>query len=277
MMNWINIFKGYLMGICELIPGVSSGTMALLLGIYEQFLGAISRIVSKHFKQAILYLIPLVIGMGAAIVTMSSLIDYLLQNHTVPTHYFFLGMVLGIVPMMFQISNFRTEFKPVHYVLIVSAIVLLIVLANFQGEGADVSGVEVTPSLLVFLFFSGMAGSSVMLLPGISGSLVMLILGAYPVVIYSVSEVTSFNFAVLPLVIAVGLGILSGLLIASRVIYYLLRNYTYLTYALIIGLLIGSVFPIYPGAPGGAGGWSVTISAFMAGFVISSYMAGKNK
>lgn len=277
MIKWVNTIKGFLMGICELIPGVSSGTMALLLGIYDQFLGAISRIVSKHYKKAILFLIPLVIGMGIAILSMSSLIDYLLRNHMMPTHWFFIGLIAGVIPMMFRISNYKVEFRAPHYILIVIAIAGLLLMGMSRGTEETVQNVTITVPLLIKLFFSGMLASATMLLPGISGSLVLLILGSYSIIIYSLSELTSFNLEVLPIVIAAGAGILAGLLIASRIIQYLLRHYTYLTYALILGLVTGSVFVIYPGLPEAGNSWVITITAAISGFIISWYMGRNNE
>ena len=277
MFKWMNLFRGFLMGICEIIPGVSSGTMALLLGIYDQFLGAIGHIVSKHYKKSIIFLLPLVIGMGVAILTMSSLMDYLLTQHTIPTHWFFIGMVLGVIPMMFSISNYKAEFKSVHYVLMGAAVILLYWLSTVGEGGTSVESIDISMLMLIGLYFSGMLASAVMLLPGISGSLVLLIIGAYPIIMRAISEFTSFNFEVLPVLIATGLGIVSGLLLAGRGIQFLLRNYTYIMYATIIGLLFGSVFPIYPGLPDTAGTWISSIVSLCAGLAISTYMGSKNK
>lgn len=277
MFKWTNLFRGFLMGICEIIPGVSSGTMALLLGIYDQFLGAISRIVSKHFRNAILYLLPLVIGMGVAILSMSSLMDYLLTEQTIPTHWFFIGMVLGVIPMMFGLSNYKVEFRLVHYILMGIAVVFLYWLSTVSESGMPAESIDISLLTLVALFFSGMLASAVMLLPGISGSLVLLIIGAYPIIMRAIREFTALNFDVLPILIATGLGIVAGLLLASRGIQFLLRNYTYIMYAVIIGLLFGSVFPIYPGLPETAGTWIASIVSLAAGLSISTYMGSKNK
>lgn len=277
MFKWMNLFRGFLMGICEIIPGVSSGTMALLLGIYEQFLGAIGHIVSKHYKKSIIYLLPLVIGMGTAILTMSSLMDYLLTQHTIPTHWFFIGMVLGVIPMMFSISNYKVEFKSIHYILMGLTILLLYWLSTAGENGTSIESIDISLLMLIGLFFSGMLASAVMLLPGISGSLVLLIIGAYPIIMRAISEFTSLNFEVLPVLIATGLGIVSGLLLAGRGIQFLLRNYTYIMYAIIIGLLFGSVFPIYPGLPDTASIWAASIVSLSAGLAISNYMGSKNK
>lgn len=275
MFKWKNLPKGFLMGIVELIPGVSSGTMALLLGIYDQLLGAVSHVVSKYYKNALIFLLPLVLGMGIAIITMSSVIDYFLQNHMIPTHWFFMGMVLGVIPMMIRISNVKVEFRAVHYILIAAGILLLFAMSLLNAEAPDLNSVSMGIGDLVKYFFSGMLAASIMLLPGISGSLVLLIIGVYPVIIYAINEFTSLNFEVLPILISTGLGIVAGVLLASRAISYLLRNYTYLMYAAIIGLLLGSVFAIYPGLPGSVSGWIISILVFFTGIGIS-YTLGKH-
>lgn len=274
MFNWKNVPKGFLMGIVELVPGVSSGTMALLLGIYDQFLGAISRIVSKYYKQALAFLLPLVIGMAIAILTMSSVLDYFLQNHTIPTHWFFMGMVLGVIPMMIRISNVKTEFRAIHFILILIGIGILYVMSLFNADAPPASSAGMELGDLFKYFLTGILAASMMLLPGISGSLVMLMLGVYPIVIYAINEFTSLNFEVLPILISTGLGIIAGILVASRMIAHLLKNYTYLTYAGIIGLLFGSTFAIYPGLPDSGTGWIISIIVFLAGLFIS-YIFGK--
>lgn len=274
MFNWKNVPKGFLMGIVELVPGVSSGTMALLLGIYDQFLGAISRIVSKYYKQALAFLLPLVIGMAIAILTMSSVLDYFLQNHTIPTHWFFMGMVLGVIPMMIRISNVKTEFRAIHFILIFIGIGILYAMSLFNADAPPASSAGMGIADLIKYFLTGILAASMMLLPGISGSLVMLILGVYPIVIYAINEFTSLNFEVLPILISTGLGIVTGILVASRIISHLLKNYTYLTYAGIIGLLFGSTFAIYPGLPDSGAGWIISIIVFLAGLSIS-YIFGK--
>ena len=276
MFKWRNLPKGFLMGIVELVPGVSSGTMALLLGIYDQFLGAISRIVSKYYKQALAFLLPLVIGMAIAILTMSSVLDYFLQNHTIPTHWFFMGMVLGVIPMMIRISNVKAEFRIIHFILIFAGIAILFIMSSFNADAPPASSAGMAAGDLLKYFITGVLAASMMLLPGISGSLVMLILGVYPVVIYAINEFTSLNFAVLPILISTGLGIVTGVLLASRVISHFLKNYTYLTYAAIIGLLFGSVFAIYPGLPASGTSWLLSVILFLSGLVIS-YTFGKQQ
>src|SRR5699024_1540499 len=228
------------------------------------------------YKQALAFLLPLVIGMAIAILTMSSVLNYFLQNHTIPTHWFFMGMVLGVIPMMIRISNVKVEFRIIHFILNFAGIAILFIMSMFNADAPPASNAGMAAGDLLKYFITGALAASMMLLPGISGSLVMLILGVYPIVIYAINEFTSLNFEVLPILISVGLGIVIGVLGASRIISYLLKNYTYLTYAGIIGLLFGSMFAIYPGLPEGVTGWLISIVIFVIGFSIS-YLFGKEQ
>ncbi|MCK1976462.1 DUF368 domain-containing protein [Jeotgalicoccus huakuii] len=274
MFKWSNLPKGFLMGIVELVPGVSSGTMALLLGIYDQFLGALSRLVSKFYKNSIGFLLPIVIGMALAILSVSSLLNYLLQSHTIPTHWFFMGMVLGVIPMLLRISNAKVEFKIPHYILIIIGIAVLFFMSLANTSASDLSSIPTDAVNLIKYFFSGVLAAAIMLLPGISGSLVLLIIGVYPIIIFAIDEFTSFNFYVLPVLLSTGVGIIVGILLGSRLIAYLLRRFTYLTYAGIVGLLFGSLFAIYPGLPTNIMMWIVSIVVFILGCYIS-YVFGK--
>ncbi|OFL47319.1 DUF368 domain-containing protein [Nosocomiicoccus sp. HMSC09A07] len=264
------------MGITEMLPGISSGTLMLLLGIYDQTLVAINELFTKRYKKSLMFLIPLFIGMGIAIVTMSSLINYMLNTHPIITHFFFLGLVIGVIPMMFKLGNYKVEFKTVHYSIIVVVTALLFLMDYFVLEKSDVTSVEMSTTMLMWLFICGFLGASALILPGLSGSVILLMLGAYPILMYSISEFLSFNFTVTPVLVAVGLGIIAGVLLTSRVLHYLLRVYPYLMYALIIGLLAGSVFPIFNGLPSRPTEWVISLIAFVLGLFISYYMSIKN-
>ncbi|WOS95754.1 MULTISPECIES: DUF368 domain-containing protein [Nosocomiicoccus] len=275
-MRWSNVIRGFFMGITEMLPGISSGTLMLLLGIYDQTLVAINELFTKRYKKSLMFLIPLFIGMGIAIVTMSSLINYMLNTHPIITHFFFLGLVIGVIPMMFKLGNYKVEFKTVHYSIIVVVTALLFLMDYFVLEKSDVTSVEMSTTMLMWLFICGFLGASALILPGLSGSVILLMLGAYPILMYSISEFLSFNFTVTPVLVAVGLGIIAGVLLTSRVLHYLLRVYPYLMYALIIGLLAGSVFPIFNGLPSRPTEWVISLIAFVLGLFISYYMSIKN-
>ncbi|WP_353458309.1 DUF368 domain-containing protein [Staphylococcus coagulans] len=266
-----NIPRGFAMGISDLIPGVSGGTIALLLGIYDDFIASVSGVFSKHFKKSILFLLPIIIGMALAIGILSSVINYLLATHLVPTMFFFFGLILGIIPFLLRISHYKKTYKIQHWVIMGVAIIALALMAFFKGDTshATPSYIDLSLPMLIKYFIAGVCASSAMLLPGISGSFILLLFGVYSTVTYSISEIVRFNFEALPVILMVGMGIVVGFLIASKVITYLLKHYTYLTYAAILGLVIGSLFSVFPGLPNQGLTWLASIITLLLGFIIS--------
>lgn len=99
-MEWKNIYRGFFMGISDLIPGVSGGTIAFILGIYDDLLASISGFFSRHWKKHIGFLLPLAIGIGAALLSLSRVMEYLLKNHYAPTQFFFIGLIVGVLPFI---------------------------------------------------------------------------------------------------------------------------------------------------------------------------------
>ncbi|AKS69800.1 membrane protein [Staphylococcus schleiferi] len=266
-----NIPRGFAMGISDLIPGVSGGTIALLLGIYDDFIASVSGVFSKHFKKSILFLLPIIIGMALAIGILSSVINYLLATHLVPTMFFFFGLILGIIPFLLRISHYKKTYKIQHWVIMGVAIIALALMAFFKGDTSHAapSYIDLSLPMLIKYFIAGVCASSAMLLPGISGSFILLLFGVYSTVTYSISEIVRFNFEALPVILMVGMGIVVGFLIASKVITYLLKHYTYLTYAAILGLVIGSLFSVFPGLPNQGLTWLASIITLLLGFIIS--------
>ncbi|CAD7360358.1 MULTISPECIES: DUF368 domain-containing protein [Staphylococcus] len=266
-----NIPRGFAMGISDLIPGVSGGTIALLLGIYDDFIASVSGVFSKHFKKSILFLLPIIIGMALAIGILSSVINYLLATHLIPTMFFFFGLILGIIPFLLRISHYKQTYKIQHWIIMGVAIIALALMAYFKGETSHAapSHIDLSLPMLIKYFIAGVCASSAMLLPGISGSFILLLFGVYSTVTYSISEIVRFNFEALPVILMVGMGIVVGFLIASKVITYLLKHYTYLTYAAILGLVIGSLFSVFPGLPNQGLTWLASIITLILGFIIS--------
>ncbi|MBA8761131.1 DUF368 domain-containing protein [Staphylococcus coagulans] len=266
-----NIPRGFAMGISDLIPGVSGGTIALLLGIYDDFIASVSGVFSKHFKKSILFLLPIIIGMALAIGILSSVINYLLATHLVPTMFFFFGLILGVIPFLLRISHYKKTYKIQHWVIMGVAIIALALMAFFKGDTSHAapSYIDLSLPMLIKYFIAGVCASSAMLLPGISGSFILLLFGVYSTVTYSISEIVRFNLEALPVILMVGMGIVVGFLIASKVITYLLKHYTYLTYAAILGLVIGSLFSVFPGLPNQGLTWLASIITLLLGFIIS--------
>ncbi|HCY7230148.1 TPA: DUF368 domain-containing protein [Staphylococcus aureus] len=268
--KWINILKGFAMGTSDLVPGVSGGTIALLLGIYNQFIASISGIFSRRFWPSFTFLIPIIIGMLLAMGSLSNLFNYLLSQHHIPTMFFFGGLIIGIVPYLLKISNYKTSFTTKHYMMVIAGIAILIVI-TLMNNGDKHAGETLTlsTSLIIKYFIAGMCASSAMLLPGISGAFMLLVFGVYGTVMLAISEVVKLNFAGLPILLAVGFGVLAGFIISSKIIQYFLTHHKLMTFALIIGFVVGSLFAVFPGLPTNIVMWFVSLVVFIIGFIVS--------
>ncbi|MBD2843906.1 DUF368 domain-containing protein [Paenibacillus sp. IB182496] len=263
-MEWRNLYRGVLMGISDLIPGVSGGTIAVVLGIYDRLLQAISGFFSRQWKRHIGFLLPLAAGMGAAIVSLSRVIEYVLAHYFAPTQFFFIGLIIGVLPLITRQAGGARGSRPAHLLVLLVAAVLLGLMALVNGDehgGEPLTDPDI--ATMAGLFFSGWLASMAMLLPGISGSLVLLLLGVYPTAIYALSNLD------LMLMALIGSGVIIGFIVSSKAIRYLLQHYARITHAAIIGLLIGSVAVIFPGIPREAGTIAACVVTLLCGLGIA--------
>lgn len=261
-MKWKNIYNGFFMGISDLIPGVSGGTIAFILGIYDELLASISGLFSRNWKKHFGFLFPLGIGIGAALLSLSKVIEYLLEHHYQPTQFLFLGLIIGVLPFISKQADIKRNFKAGHYVLILAVGILLASTAFIKP--ADATPItELTGANAIGLFLAGWAGSMAMLLPGISGSFILLLIGVYSTAISALSNLN------LPIIAVIGAGVIVGLIVSSKAINYLLTHFTHATFALIIGLILGSIVIIFPGLPKDAASIVLCVVTFVAGLVIA--------
>jgi putative membrane protein len=255
----INIIKGVLMGVANVIPGVSGGTMAVSLGIYDKFIAAITNLF-KRFKQSIAFLIPIIIGMGVGIVGFAYLIEYLLEKQTLPTDLAFIGLILGGVPLIFRglrdkqkekgIDKFKI--RPQDVIAFVLFFALAVGLPLFKESTDTLQQLEVNAGNAFMLFFGGIIAAATMVVPGVSGSMVMMIFGFYYGVLNLVTgffnAVFALDFAgalkLCILIIPFGVGVLLGIFLIAKLIDYLFRNHGIVTYFAIFGLIIASPFAI---------------------------------
>ncbi len=240
-MEWRNLYRGFIMGVSDVVPGVSGGTIALVLGIYQQLIEAINGVFTKAWLRSIAFLLPLLLGVGTALYFFSSIIKWLLENYENQVLFLFIGLIIGVLPMLLAKSNYKQSFGTQHYALFALAAILIASMAFFQEASAPPTITTFSASTYLIIFLSGWLASTAMILPGISGSLLLLIVGMYPTFLYLISEV------VIEGLIPLAMGIVTGLIIMSKIIRYFLHNYYYQTFALIIGLVVGSVFVIFPG------------------------------
>jgi len=267
-MEWRNIYRGLIMGASDVIPGVSGGTIAVLLGIYDRLIAAINGLFSKHWKQYLSFLIPLAIGVATAIFTLARLMKWLLANYPQPTYFFFLGLVIGIIPNLLITVQAKRTFTIKHIILLMFG-ALLVSLMIF-GMGADQGTVitNKTVKTYILLFFAGILASAAMILPGISGSVVFLVIGVYPTIIDAISTIDVITIGV------VGIGIVTGIVMMSKIIHFFLRRYQTATFALIIGAVIGSIVVIFPGWPTDPAALILNVGTFASG-LLGAYILGK--
>lgn len=250
MKNIILVIKGFIMGIANIIPGVSGGTLALTMGIYENFIGAISHFFS-NLKENIKFLLPIFIGIGLSLLTMSNVITASFNKYPIPTTLFFMGLVIGGIPMLFsKIKGTKEVKKPMSYVILFLTFLLVMVLAFskeiFGGTlgNADFSNLNILGYLNLTLI--GTIAAATMVIPGVSGSLVLMLLGYYFPIVNVIKELTHFNNIGSNILIAVffGVGILIGIVLIAKLIEWLLAKFETFTYFGVIGFIIASVLAI---------------------------------
>lgn len=228
-----NTLIGAIVGIANIIPGVSGGTMMVVLGVFDKLIGAVSNI-RKEFKKSVLTLLPFLLGAGGAILLLSSAITYLLDYHYMATNLFFVGVIVGSIPMVWKKSTaggFRWQY--VFIGLITLGIMLFTVYFAPDSSGDIIRELSVF-STIKLVVCSAIAAFS-MIVPGISGSFMMLLFGTYTTVTTAISEM---NILVL---IPIAIGILIGLLFGSKLISLLLEKFPQATYFAILGFMIGSI------------------------------------
>ena len=267
-MEWKNIYRGLLMGASDVIPGVSGGTLALLLGIYDRLIEAINGLFSREWKKHLSFLVPLGIGVAIAIFSLAKLIVWLQNNYPAPLHFFFLGLILGVLPYLFTHAKVSETFKPIHYIILVVGAVLIGSI-EFMDVSAGQTIIENRSTMIyVYLFFSGFLASAAMILPGISGSMIMLVIGAYFTIMNAIKNLY------LDVIIVTGIGIAIGIFTMSRLIAYFLQKYRTGTFACVIGFVIGSLVIVFPGWPGSTNMMLMSIVTFAAGLFLA-YILGK--
>ncbi len=231
------------MGIANVIPGVSSGTLAITLNIYEDLIEAISNFFDK-IKKNLKLLIPVGIGMILAIILGSRVVEVALEKVTLPTILFFAGLILGGIPMLF---NKIKKTKKISYYLIFAITFITVISINFLGsvEVANFTNMQIFD--YVKLFLVGILAAGTMIIPGISGSFILIVVGYYEPIINVINEFTSFqnltdNFLIL---MPFGLGVLIGIVIIAKIIEWLFNKYEIPTYFAIIGFVLASLISIF--------------------------------
>lgn len=240
MSHIINVLKGVVIGVANAIPGVSGGTMAVVLKIYDKLLGAIS-LNLKKLKENWKFLLTVGLGMAIGIILAAKVLSKLFELYSVATNMFFVGIILGSIPMIFKEAKCGGKIKPANWTFTVLGAALILGIAFVNADNiANAVQTELTVPLFFFLLVVMFIAAVAMIIPGISGSFVALILGAYQTVITAVDDM---NILILiPAALGAGLGILGG----AKGISILLEKHRQAVYMAILGLVAGSLYVIFP-------------------------------
>ena len=232
-------FGGFLMGCANLVPGVSGGTMILALGLYDTFIGAVARLTSLRWSRGMFrFLFFLAIGLGVSVIGLAGPAVWLVTEHRWIAYSLFIGMTLGGVPLLWRVV------RPLDAGVLVPLVLGIAVMA---GVAYGLQNTSLPHNALTFGGVGAIAASS-MILPGISGSYILLIFGLYDVVVGSLrpSELLDDVGGSLAILVPVLIGVAIGIGLLSNVLKLLLERFERPAHAALLGLLLGSVLGLWP-------------------------------
>jgi putative membrane protein len=261
----LDFLRGIAFGISTIVPGMSTGTIAIILGFYNRLLAAINNLHKTPMK-SLGFLLPLGVGAVFGLLLFSGLVSWLLANVPFPTMLFFIGMIAGIVPIIYQKIRAKTAtgrggsfWRPgwKTSLMIVAPIILLVVITHIRPEmttdPAEMMA-NIHLPMMIFIMMAGILGAAALIVPGTSGSFVLLLMGIYPLATYALSQLgvwlrSPSDFALLAEILRVllplGIGIILGGLSMARAVGYLLEQHTHAVYSVILGLIIGSIYALF--------------------------------
>lgn len=286
--NFINFIKGMFIGIANIIPGVSGGTIAVILNVFDQIINVINNF-SKDIKKNLNFILPLGLGIVFSILVFSSFLEFCLNNYSLPTNLFFVGLVCGSIPIIYKKSILNGT-KSYYILLTLMSVAIVILISMMKNNNISNINEEIEILFLAKIFLGGFLAAAAMIIPGISGSFVMILLGIYPHVIHTISNISKcfLNISDKNLLIstgvtvaALGFGIILGILFISKVISFLMDKFYGATYSAILGLVIGSVYGIFSTPityQSGVNSFTIMVSAvtFTIGAIISYFLGEKN-
>ena len=237
------LFCGIAMGSADIVPGVSGGTMAFILGIYEELIQSIRAAARPTFLKAVVqlrlkdaleavnapFLAALATGIFLAVLTLAQVLEWALEHYPTWVWSFFFGLVAASV---WLVGRRVQTWKPSYLLIMaISTLFTFLLVGSIPAQ---------TPHTLPWLFFSGMAASVAMILPGISGAFILVLLGKYQYILGAVNDREVFVLG------TVGLGVILGLVTISQILGWLFKRYHDLTVALLTGFLLGSLRKLWP-------------------------------
>ena len=254
------IVKGFIVGSSMMIPGVSGGSMAMILGIYDRLIASIPALFKKKtFVESFKFLLVFVIAALAGILIVARPLDALISRYSIVIMYLFLGAVCGTIPMM--VKKAHSEGFDIPSLIYIAIGILIVFSIDFIPEGIFNPSLNASFIDILIQLLGGVLVSIGLVLPGISTSYLLLVLGLYEPLLSALSN--GEFLSLIPLV----LGLLVGILALTKGLEIAMNRYPKITYMMILGFLLGSIREIYPGIPSS---WSIIVAIllFVLGFVV---------
>lgn len=249
-MQLINqILRGVVIGVANIIPGVSGGTMMVSMGVYDTLIHCITHLFSE-FKKSVKTLLPYAIGMVLGIVVLASLLSFLFEHYPLPTYTAFIGLILGgLKPLLQKVD--KKKLSAVSIVIFIAMFALIIVMA-LSGDVSNPDSLTLSAGQIAILFVMGAIASATMIIPGVSGSMVLMLLGYYTPILNAVNNLKdallSLNLSALAnpvfTLLPFGLGVVAGIFGVAKLIEWLLARYPTPTYCGVLGLVLSSPIAI---------------------------------
>lgn len=245
------ILSGVVIGVANIIPGVSGGTMMVAMGIYDKLISSITGLF-KDFKKSVKFLLPIGIGMVLGIVVLSKIIAMMFEAIPFQTNCLFIGLILGSFP--FIIKNVKGHTVKLQHMIACILFFALVLGSALLGESSGKDATLIGGIIpMIKLFLVGVVASATMIIPGVSGSMVLMLLGYYDVIISNISlfieNVLTWNVPGIidgfMIFVPFGLGIVFGIFAIAKVVEIIFEKFPLVAYWAIIGLIVASPFAIF--------------------------------
>lgn len=244
------LLKGAILGLSTLVPGLSAGTFAVVLGIYEKLISVVSNL-TKDFKNNLLYVLPIGIGAVIAMLLGSNVVSYLLSNYHLATMLLFLGVIIGGIPLLYRrVKGHEKEPLNVGIFLVAFAIIIVMYVVNANTQNIDLNNLDIIGYIVLMIVAA--ITSAAMIIPGVSGSFMLMLFGYFEPIINTVKDLKDMSLLThnLSILIPFGIGVIIGILIISKVINYLLKHFEATTFSAVLGFVIASIVTIIWGLVG---------------------------
>lgn len=248
----VTALQGLCMALADSVPGVSGGTVAFILGYYEKFINSLNALVSKDSdkKEALKFLGKLGVGWAIGLILASLVLSSVFETHIYAISSLFIGFILFAIPSIIKEEKDTLKGKYQYLIFTAIGIAVVALLTYFNptsGGGISVDINSLNIGICIYAFVVGMVAISAMILPGISGSTILLIFGLYIPIINSIKEVLHLQLEYLPILIVFGFGVLAGIALIIKLVKKALDKYRTQTIYTVIGLMIGSLYAIVRG------------------------------